>query len=179
MSARRNAESGSHPARCIGLGGRQQRIEPEYGDCHEHFSVEYEYRSGLRIAYMGAQQEGISNPRHQRLVGPKGSALPDFGRAVFQGDNAAEIAWDQFNPELTQHADQIDAIRRGQRLNEGRRIAESTLTSIMGRMSAYTGRTLKWDWAMNASKLDLSPPAYEFGDLPMPPVAIPGQTRLV
>ena len=170
---------GSHPVQCIGMGGRQQRIEPEYGDSYDHFSVEYEYPNGLRIAYMGGQQDGISNPHHQRLVGTKGSALLDFGRAVLQGDNAAEIAWDQFNPERTQHADQIDAIRRGQRLNEGRRIAESTLTSIMGRMSAYTGRALKWDWAMNASKLDLSPPAYEFGDLPMPPVAIPGKTRLV
>jgi hypothetical protein len=80
---------------------------------------------------------------------------------------------------IKQHADQIAAIRAGKRLNEGKRIAESTLTCIMGRMSAYTGRALKWDWAMNASKLDLSPPKYEFGDLPMRPVAIPGQTQLI
>jgi hypothetical protein len=46
-------------------------------------------------------------------------------------------------------------------------------------MSAYTGRALKWDWAMNASKLDLSPAKYEFGDLPMPAVAIPGKTQLI
>jgi hypothetical protein len=64
-------------------------------------------------------------------------------------------------------------------LNEGKRIAESTLTAIMGRMSAYTGRALKWDWAMNASKLDLSPAKYEFGDLEMRPVAIPGKTKLI
>ena len=49
----------------------------------------------------------------------------------------------------------------------------------MGRMSAYTGRALKWDWAMNASKLDLSPPKYEFGNLKMRPVAIPGKTQLI
>ncbi|MBU4330937.1 MAG: gfo/Idh/MocA family oxidoreductase, partial [Acidobacteria bacterium] len=64
-------------------------------------------------------------------------------------------------------------------LNEGRQVAESTLTAIMGRMSAYTGRALNWDWVMNASKLDLTPPAYEFGDLPLAPVAIPGETPLV
>jgi hypothetical protein len=49
----------------------------------------------------------------------------------------------------------------------------------MGRMSAYTGRALKFDWAMKGSKLDLSPPAYEFGDLEMRPVAVPGKTMLI
>ena len=53
------------------------------------------------------------------------------------------------------------------------------MNAIMGRMSAYTGRALMWDWAMKASKLDLSPPKYEFGGLPMRPVAVPGKTRLI
>lgn len=39
------------------------------------------------------------------------------------------------------------------------------MTGIMGRMSAYTGRALKWDWAMNASTLDLRPAKYEMGPL--------------
>ncbi|MFC1794666.1 gfo/Idh/MocA family oxidoreductase, partial [Planctomycetota bacterium] len=83
------------------------------------------------------------------------------------------------SPVIKQHADQIAAIRNSRHLNEGKRVAESTLTCIMGRMSAYTGRALKWDWAMNASKLDLSPPKYEWGDLEMRPVAIPGKTQLI
>jgi hypothetical protein len=49
----------------------------------------------------------------------------------------------------------------------------------MGRISAYTGRALSWDWAMKASKLDLSPPKYEFGDLLAPAAAVPGRTQLV
>jgi predicted dehydrogenase len=170
---------GSHPVQCIGLGGRQQRTEPEFGDVYDHFAVEYEYPNGLRIEYMGAQIDKVSDRCDQRLVGTKGSVYLDFGVARFEGANATEIAWDQYNPCLTQHADQIEAIRRDKRLNEGRRIAESTLTSIMGRMSAYTGRAMKWDWALNSSKLDLSPPAYEFGDLPMPAPAIPGKTQLI
>ena len=174
-----NWAMGSHPVQCIGMGGRQQRREPEYGDSYDHFAVEYEYPNGVRVAYMGAQQDGISNPHYERVVGTKGTAHMDFGRVVIEGANAAEISWDRRDPCLTQHADQIAAIRQGKRLNEGRQIAESSLTAIMGRMSAYTGRALKWDWAMNASKLDLSPPAYELGDLPMPPVPVPGKTRLM
>jgi len=170
---------GAHPVQCMGMGGRQQRTEPEFGDSYDHFAVEYEYPNGLRIEYMGSQIDGMTDRNDQRLVGTKGSLYADFARVKIEGPNPAEIAWDQQDPCIKQHADQIDAIRRDKRLNEGRRIAESTLTSIMGRMSAYTGRALKWDWAMNASKLDLTPPSYQFGDLPMPPVAVPGKTPLI
>ncbi len=171
---------GAHPVQCMGMGGRQQRTEPEFGDSFDHFAVEYEYPNGLRVEYMGTQMDKVGEGRSdQRLVGTKGSMYTDSGRVVIQGQNPSEIAWDKQDPCLKQHADQIDAIRRDKRLNEGRRIAESTLTSIMGRMSAYTGRALKWDWAMNASKLDLTPPLHQFGDLPMPPAAIPGKTQLI
>ena len=170
---------GSHPVQCMGMGGRQQRTEPEYGDSFDHFGVEYEYPNGLRIEYMGSQIDKMTDRNDQRLVGTKGSLVADFAGVRIEGQNPAEIAWDKNDPCVRQHADQIEAIRRDQRLNEGRRIAESTLTSIMGRMSAYTGRALKWDWALNASKLDLTPPAYQFGTLPMPPVAVPGKTALI
>lgn len=169
----------AHPVQCTGMGGRQVRTAPEYGNCYDHFAIEYEYPNGVRIEYMGNQIDGCTQRTDQRLVGTKGSAYLDFGRALIEGQSPSEHNWDQFNPCLTQHADQIAAIRQGKRLNEGKRIAETTMTAIMGRMSAYTGRALKWNWAMNASKLDLSPPSYEFGDLPMRPVAIPGKTPLV
>jgi predicted dehydrogenase len=169
----------AHPVQCMGIGGRQVRTGPEYGNCFDHFAVEYEYPDGVRIEYMGTQIDGVTNRNDQRIVGTKGRAYTDFGRVVVEGPNKAEYAWDNFDPCIKQHADQIAAIREGKRLNEGKRIAESTLTAIMGRMSAYTGRALKWDWAMNASKLDLSPPKYEFGDLETRPVAIPGQTKLI
>jgi len=80
---------------------------------------------------------------------------------------------------VQEHADLIASIRAGKPLNEGRNVAYSTMAAIMGRMSAYTGRALSWDWAMKASKLDLTPPKYEWGDLPVEPVASPGKTPLV
>jgi predicted dehydrogenase len=170
---------GGPPVQCVGMGGRQVRKAPEYGNCYDHFAVEYEYRNGVRVEYMGSQIDGVSNRNDQRLVGTKGRAYTDFGRVVIEGRSQVEYAWDNVDPCIKQHADQIAAIRQGKKLNEGRRIAESTLTSIMGRMSAYTGRAMKWDWAMNASKLDLGPDKYEFGHLEMRPVAIPGRTQLI
>jgi len=128
---------------------------------------------------MGSQIDGCSFRNDERVVGTKGSAYIDSGNAVIEGQNPFRYDGPSPSPVIRQHADQIAAIRQGKRLNEGRRGAESTLTTVMGRMSAYTGRALKWDWVMNASKLDLRPAKYEFGDLPTRPVAVPGKTKLV
>jgi myo-inositol 2-dehydrogenase/D-chiro-inositol 1-dehydrogenase len=55
-----------------------------------------------------------------------------------------------------EHIDLIKSIRSGNPLNEGQRIAESTLTAIGARMSGFTGRTFSWKWLLN-SKLSLVP----------------------
>ena len=174
-----NWAMGAHPVQCVGMGGRQVRTGAEYGNVYDHFAVEYEYPNGVRIEYMGAQIDQATDRCDQHVVGTKGSAHLDFANAIIEGAKPFKYDGPAWNPELRQHADQISAIREGKRLNEGKRIAESSLTSIMGRMSAYTGRALKWDWAMKASQLDLRPAKYEFGALEMEPVAIPGRTPLV
>jgi len=170
---------GSHPVKCLGMGGRQARTGPEYGDVYDHFIVEYEYPNGVRIEYIGGQIQGCTSRNDQWLGGSNGSAYFDFANAVIEGENAFRYDQPAPDPCIAQHADQIAAIRQGKYLNEGRRVSESTLTAIMGRMSAYTGRALSWDWVMNASKLDFALPVYEFGDAPMTPVAVPGQTKLI
>lgn len=170
------------PVKCMGMGGREVRTAEKYGNCYDHFSVEYEYPGGVRVEYMGAQIDGLTVRCDQWFVGTKGKAYMDFAQAVlYDHDGNKTWAYDgpTWSPVIKQHADQIEAIRSGKKLNEGVRIAKSSLTSIMGRMSAYTGRALKWDWAMKSSKLDLSPPAYEFGPLEMRPVPVPGKTSLI
>ena len=95
------------------------------------------------------------------------------------GENQYQYDGPNPDPYVEEHKDLIASIRAGKPVNEGRTVAESTMTGILGRMSAYTGREINWDWAMKESKLDLSPPRYEFGDLPVAPVAVPGQTQLI
>jgi predicted dehydrogenase len=169
----------AHPVQCIALGGRQVRTGPEYGNVYDHFSVEYEYPNGVRIEYMGSQIDKVTYRQDARVIGTKGRAYTHEGDFIIEGAKPFKYDGPRPSPVIKQHADQIAAIRQGKHLNEGKRIAESTLTCIMGRMSAYTGRALSWDWAMKGSKLDLSPSKYEFGDLPMRPVAVPGKTKLV
>ena len=164
------------PVKIMGMGGRQQRTAPEYGNIYDHFAVEFEYRNGVRVLSMCRQIPGCAERVEERIVGTKGVA---FGFGEIQGPNAWKFEGDDPNPYVVEHTDLIASIRGGKPLNEGRRIAESTLCAILGRMSTYTGRAISWDWGINSSKLDLSPKKYEFGPNPVDPVAVPGKTPLI
>ena len=78
---------------------------------------------------------------------------------------------------MQEHADLVASIVAGQPLNEGKRVAESTLTAIMGREAAYTGQVITWDELLT-SDLELMPPTVAFGPMPVPPVAMPGTTTI-
>jgi predicted dehydrogenase len=169
---------GAHPVKCTGMGGRQARTEPQYGNIYDHFAVEYEYPNGARILSMCRQTAGAAENVSERVVGTAGFSYTDSSDGYIKGAKAFE-AKESPNPYVQEHADVVASIKAGKPLNEGRQVAESCLTAIMGRMSAYTGRALSWDWVMNASKLDMSPPYLELRELPPLEVAIPGKTELV
>jgi len=169
---------GSLPAKVMGMGGRQERTAPEYGNIYDHFAVEFEFANGVRISSMCRQINGCSDRVSERFVGTKGVAYLDGSAGRIEGQNAYKYEGENPNPYVVEHFDLIKSIKEGKPLNEGKRIAESTLSGVMGRMSAYTGRELSWDWAMNASKLNLTPD-YNNADLPVEPVAMPGKTQLI
>jgi predicted dehydrogenase len=159
----------------MGMGGRAVR---EGGNIWDHFAVEFEYPGGVRVLSLCRQIPGCTDRVSERIVGTKGFAYIDGASGFIKGENPYDGPASP-NPYVQEHVDLIRSIREGAALNEGVQVAESTMAAIVGRMSAYTGRALKWDWAMNASKLDLSPPKYELGDLPVAPVPIPGKTTLI
>ena len=168
---------GTHPIQCIGMGGRQARTGPEFGNIYDHFTVEFEYPGDIRVMSMCSQIAGSTSRVGERVVGSKGWAYLTRGSGEIGGQNPFKYDKKMISGFVKEHADLIESVREGKPINEGKQLAESTMCVIMGRMSAYTGRALKWDWAMKASKLDLSPEKYELGDLPVRPVAIPGKTR--
>ena len=149
-----------------------------FGNIYDHFAVDYEYPNGAQVLSMCRQTAGAAENVSERVVGTKGFTYTDGTDGRITGEKAYQNPKDSPNPYVQEHADLIASIRAGKPLNEGRRVAESTLTAIMGRMSAYTGRAMSWDWVMNASTLDLTPPHLEFKALPPLEVAVPGKTEL-
>ena len=170
---------GSHPVQVIGTGGRQSRTGKAYPNVWDNISVEYQYPNGARITHLGAQMDGISPRNDFVLFGTNGRMNSSFINASIEGKYPFQYDGPTPNPAVEQYRDTLNSIRTGQAINEGIRIAQSTMTAIIGRMAAYTGRALKWDWAMNASQLDLTPEHWEFGDYPLAKVAVPGVTKLV
>jgi predicted dehydrogenase len=165
----------AHPAKALGMGGRQVRTAPVYGNIYDHFTIEYEYPNGARVMSMCRQIEGTASRVSEYLIGTKGTSNPS---GSIRGATNWRHDGPRNGPYQQEHTDLINSIRAGKPLNEGRQIAESTLTAIMGRMSAYTGQEVTWEQALN-SKLDLVPQQLAFGPMPVAPVAIPGQTKLV
>lgn len=163
-----------HPEQCMGMGGRAVRT---LGNIYDHFAVEFEYPGSVRVASYCRQINGNSDRIAERVEGTKGYA--DVDRGVIEGEKPFKYEGPDPDHYVQEMADLIASIRNSEPINEGRNVAESTMNAIMGRMSAYTGRALKWDWAMNASKLDLTPPKYDWIDLPVEPVATPGKTQLI
>jgi predicted dehydrogenase len=161
------------------MGGRQVRTGPEYGNIFDHFAVEYEYPGGVRVMSMSSQIKGTTERVGERVVGTKGSTYTTRSLGYIEGQNPYKYDGPRVGGMVEEHADLIKSIRDARPINEGQHVAESTLTAIMGRMSAYTGRALKWDWVMNASALDLRPAEYKMGDLPVRPVPVPGKTQLI
>lgn len=172
-----NWAMGTHPIKAMGMGGRQVRTDPQFGNIFDHHAIEFEYPGGVFMTSMCRQTNGCANRVNEYLAGAEGSV--DFGRGIITGANKWKFAGDNPNPYVVEHADLIAAINGGPRFNEARNVAESTLTAIMGRMSTYTGKAVTWEQAIN-STLHLGPTEYDWNmDLPVAPVAVPGKTPLV
>jgi predicted dehydrogenase len=199
---------GGPPLKALGIGGRQVRTDPAYGNIFDHFAVEFEYPGGVRVMSMCRQIDGTASRIGESVTGTEGvsncqtslSGKTEWkyeykpgstGPRAEPGDDAAadvaaapEVDAKTGKPKrpsayVLEHRDLIASIRNGTPLNEGQQICDSNLAAIMGRMSAYTGKLVTWDQAMN-SKLDLFPQAdLALGPMPTPPVAVPGKDPLV
>ncbi|MCF7975284.1 MAG: Gfo/Idh/MocA family oxidoreductase [Phycisphaerae bacterium] len=137
---------------CTKYNGNDQNWEKYNGDIWDHIFAELEYANGARCLSFSGHSPGTGRG-DEKIVGTKGTS--DCNSRIF-GENAWQYQGKRVNGMDQEHIDLIASIRSGNPLNEGQRIAESTLTAIGARMSAFTGRTFSWKWLLN-SKLNLVP----------------------
>jgi predicted dehydrogenase len=169
----------AHPVRAVSLAGRQVRTQPEFGSVYDHFATDFEYENGVHMMSMCRQIDGCANNIGEALVGTKGNCQVD--RYTITGANPWKRPSDAEEPDpyMQEHADLIAAIRGGEPLNELKTVAETTLTAIMGRMAGYTGQAVTWDEALNSQEV-LMPADFSLdASIPVPKIAMPGQTPLV
>lgn len=168
-----NWAMGMHPVAVVASGGCAWRPrEPLYGNIYDHMASDFVYANGVRLSSHCRQYPKGVGPRQvgEIIVGAKGRVEFDYKSA----------AGKQVNPYEAEHAALVASVTgKGPYLNFGQVIAESTMTCIMARESAYSGLEITWDMIMN-SKQDLQPK--EFGnDVKMEemPLPVPGVYKFV
>lgn len=169
---------GGYPIKAVGMGGRQVRTEPMYGNIYDHHSVTYEYENGARLFSNCRQQRGCTNEMASYALGSKGRAKVAESRLEITTDTTWQFNEKVKNMYQVEHDELFAGIRAGKPLNNGEYMAKSTLLAIMGRMATYTGQEITWEQAMNSTQ-DLSPEKYAWGAAPKIEIARPGITKFV
>ena len=174
--------SGLKPVRCTGFGARQRRLT---GDQFDMFSVDYIYEGGIHLHSMCRQIDGCVSNVSERIQGTKGvwssdGVITDLkGNELWRFDKEkTEEEFQQNNPYVLEHVNLVNHIRDNKLICQAEETAISTMTAIMGRMSAYTGGQVTWDDVMG-SDMNLVPEKPELKNMDMKQyaVAVPGKAR--
>jgi predicted dehydrogenase len=162
---------GGHPVEVLASGGAAWRPREElYGCIYDHIGADFVYANGVHMSsYCRQYPRPLPGNVSELVVGTKGrSSAHDLG------PNAAT------RPYVSEHTAMLASIRGdGPYVNHGMTVAESTLTCIMGRESAYSGQKITWDMMMN-SQQDLTPKEFSYdAKIDVPPLPVPGQYKFI
>ena len=172
------------PVDAHGLGGRSG-VQNLLGDVFDHNSVVYRYASGVRVYAFCRTTMGCYNESSSIILGSKGIATPTRGRIT--GQNAWRFSGRGANPYDLEHREFLDSIRAGKPLNCGDYMGRSTLVTIMGQLSCYSGKLVTWDQVTASDYFippraedctwDMEPPTARDENGVYPVCAMPGITK--
>lgn len=178
----------AYPVKCQGMGGREVRIDPKYGEIFDHFAVEYTYADGTPMFSQCRHIRNCWNSVSEHAHGSNGYADVS-GATIHSGSETwrhRRRGKRRQDPYQVEHDDLFAAIRNNTPYNEGENGAYSTLTAIMGRMAVYSGQVIDWDKALKSERSlmparfawDAAPPTLpnDKGEYPIP---VPGLTEVL
>jgi predicted dehydrogenase len=173
---------GKNPVKAIGWGGRQRRVT---GDQYDFFSIEYVYDNGMHTHCAARQISGCSNLTLQFFTGTEGYATfkgnscnltnlkgEQTWAYPYPKEDDPDKTWKIKDPYVQEPVNLVNAIRTGVYLSDAEAQVNSTLITIMGRISAYTGKDVTWEEVMN-SDMYLGPKTYAWGPVPEVTETIP------
>ncbi len=154
---------GGPPESVFASGGRSWKPLTEmYGDLWDNFSCDYTYPNGVHLAQYCRHWDGCDGAGDISLTGTTGVSN-GLDMSNWQGDST-----------IQEMVDLVNSIRgTGPHVHDGQRIAESTITAIMGRMSGYTGKRVTFKEILE-SDLSIVPDPLSFDmALPVGPIPVP------
>ena len=176
----------ANPIKAYASGGRLKRTDEKYGDVYDHFSVDYDYPNQVRVSFKCRQEADAKGRVSNRFYGTKGvmDIRPNPGlTATVARDLSGKLIWKNNgkkgnnSPYQQEHMDLITSIRNGEPIMEIQEVADSSMTAIIGRESAYSGQEVTFDWGTK-SEMSLLPKDLQAKVNPVRPVPIPGDYKL-
>lgn len=166
------------PVSCVAVGGRA--IPAEGGNIYDHFEVNYIYPNGVRAFLANRQIDGCYNENSDYILGADGTCTIGRGPTPrIEGKTNWSWSGQKYDMYQREHDILFASIRKAQPLNDGKRMATSTLLAMMGRMAAYTGQQITWDQALNSQE-KLFPDHLDWnGTHEVPKRAEPGITKFI
>ena len=165
------------PSKCTAVGGRA--VAAHGGNIYDHIQVNYEWENGVRAFMAQRQINNCYGENNDYVMGSKGFGYINSRGVYLTGENPWKYSGEKNEMYQTEHNEFFASIRAGKPLNDGDRMAKSTLMGIMGRMAAYTGAEVTWDMMLNSEERLV--PEHITLDMKFeaPPLAIPGKTKFV
>jgi predicted dehydrogenase len=161
---------GGHPERVAASGGAAWRPrEPLYGNIYDHMVSDFVYPNGVRLSSHCRQyRRGAFNDVSDLIVGSKGHSTGN------------DLGTKGINSQVAEHVRFVNSILgTGPYVNQTVAVAESTLTCVMARESAYSGLAITWDQITN-SQQDLLPKQWSYDAKMEPaPLPVPGEYKFV
>ncbi len=180
------AMRGQTPVKCHGLGGRSAMFDEKYGNVFDHHSVVYEFANGVKLYAFCRTTTGCYNENSSLIFGTKGRA--NLLSCRIEGETPWRYAGPKVNPYDLEIKALLDSARAGKPINSGYHMANSTLATVMGQISCYTGKEVTWAQAAKSDfyyppkpedcRFDMTPPVKP-GPNGQYPVCVPGKTKLL
>jgi myo-inositol 2-dehydrogenase/D-chiro-inositol 1-dehydrogenase len=139
---------GGHPGKAYGTGGRTVETR---GDIMDHLNVTFDYADKVQATFIGSQMTPkFYRAVSERYLGANGIIETarefwtyDLGKGPVTEKSAHDISIDSLEAFVTR-------VKEGKPENTGVRAAESTLTTILGRMAIEQRREVTWEEMMRS-----------------------------
>lgn len=175
---------GRYPRTAMAVGARTRR---QTGNQYDFFSVDFDYGDGLHIHSLARQIPDCAG-RIGELFSTDVAEISGGGKVSrYDGkDVVLENLGNDGNPYVNEHSALLDSVINGKMLNEAEATALSTACAVIGRISAYTGQTVRLSDVLTNTKspfyaMNFKPAAIDFegaADVELPEegkVPLPGK----
>jgi len=142
------------PVGAYGVGGRSTMFIETMGDQFDHSAMILNFADGKRIYGMTRTATQCFNSNQDVLHGTKGRCFFHSTGKPYFTDLKGNKTWSAGERErsmyVQEHYELFTSVQNGKPINDGDRMARTTMAGILGFMACRNGQEVLWDDVVNA-----------------------------